>query len=88
MSASSVAAHVFWALFLLIGVALLVWNRRIARAQVAGILAMTKALEVRWLERFLRDGNAPGWWEPFERFTIIAVGVLFVGISITGLVVA
>jgi hypothetical protein len=85
MVASSVAAHVVWVPFLVIGVALLVWNRRVAHAMLAGNRASIEALEVRWLRRLLAKRERSRWYQPFARFIIVADGVIFVGISVVGL---
>jgi hypothetical protein len=48
---ASVAGHVFFAPFFFIGTALIVWNRRLARAFDAAYEAYIEALGSQWLRR-------------------------------------
>jgi hypothetical protein len=85
MVAASVAAHIVWVPFLVIGVALLVWNRRLTHAMLFGQRAGIEAFEVRWLQRLLAKRERSRCYQPYARLIIVANGVVFIGISMAGL---
>jgi hypothetical protein len=82
---ASVAGHVFFAPFFSIGLALVIWNRRLARAFDAAHEAYVEALGSRWLRR--RWDKNKRWYRPIAHLTIIAIGTLFMVVSLVGVFV-
>jgi hypothetical protein len=87
MIASSIVTHLVFVPGLLVGVGLLVWNRRITRSLLAGQRSSAEASEVRWLQRVQARQERSRGYQWYARFVTIAVGVFFIGISTLGIVI-
>jgi hypothetical protein len=84
--ASSVIERILVIPFLLVGVSLLVWNGKVARAMLAAERAGVDALEIRWLKRLLTKRERSVWYRPFVRLIGIVIGVACIGFAIPALV--
>lgn len=82
-----VIARLFFAVFLVTGIALLRWNRRIAEDTITANRATAQALDYAVLNRLWAWYERRRWLPVAMRATTILVGVAFVGIGILGVIV-
>jgi hypothetical protein len=84
--ASAVLERIFVTPVLLVGVALLVCNGKVARAMLVAERAGVDTLEIQWLKRLLAKRQRSAWYRPFVRLIGILVGVALMGFAVAVLV--
>jgi len=85
MLADSLGAKLGFAPFVLVGVAMLVWNRRLAKVIVAGNRAVAEELGFAPLQRLQATLDRQRWLLPAIRAYIVVFALLWLGICIYGL---
>jgi hypothetical protein len=69
--------------FLVAGLAMLVWRRRVTRAGVAANRTFIKTLDVPWMTRMAEASRA--WNEPFYGFVMVFIAVIWIVVGVASL---
>jgi hypothetical protein len=86
MLAASTAGRFFFVPFVLLGVAMLVWNERLTKAMIAGNRAVVKELGITPLQRVQEKLERQRWFVPALRIYTVLFALVWTGICVAGLI--
>jgi hypothetical protein len=86
MLAASIGDLLGWVPFVLVGIAMLIWNRRITKAMIASNRAVANELGITPLRRIGEKLDRQRWFIPAMRIYIVLFALLWLGVCVAGLI--